>query len=335
MADLEVATVSRLAVTTDFTDTRKLQVWRTKLELTRDGFITASLKLDTSRTRYPPLYDYVAERTASVPPALYLDLLRLNLTAPDRIVGFCSDVGPMYGTAWGELIPLAWVDPHLESGRVSSIRLRREIEEHFPGLASLRTCVEARSEAEDEPFFHPDEFRVRARLLRDATRTWLAASGTRTWTWALEQWESADLWSPTSLEQSLDEFVLPLLSVGLTPFHPRVEMVERARARAYPLYNVICLQLARDIQAGQEFVDCPNCGVPFSKEARAYQDFMDRVNAVPDLFDGADLRQRSKDVLYCSRRCANAASSRKYRERQQAKPPTESETTTARHPRHP
>jgi hypothetical protein len=307
-----------LVVTTDFSPDR-LPVWRARLESTHDGFICAVLEPEGPGVSFPRLHHFVDQAVDPLPPSLFLHLLRLNLESLERVIDFCSQTGPMYGTTWSEFIPVEWVEPHYTGARLPTRVLEREIERRFPDLAALRERVEERAEGEDEPFFHPEEFRIRARALRDMTRVHLVVSGVRTWAWATEGWESGALFPcPQAPEEAMQEFVLPLLNVGLAELHPGIEMAEGADRRDYSLYSVLCLQLARAIAAGQDYADCPQCGKPFSKEARAYEDYVERVNAVPDLFVSSDLRQRSADVLYCSRRCANAASSKMYRERGKA-----------------
>lgn len=283
------------------------------MESTGDGYIQRVLRRDEGFGGYPPRFDNVAKVSGPVAPALYLRLLKLDLNDLDQVIQFCSEYGEMSGTTWSELLPAAWIDRGLRHANATSSRLQHLAELAHPRLAELRMMVEARSRSADEPFFHPEEFRLRARLLRDATRTWLAAVGTRTWAWALESWESVDLWTPSTLDRAVMDFVSPLLSVGLSTFHPRIEPAEQAPDPEHPLYGVICLQLASDIQSGQDIVDCPICHMVFSKQARAYEAYMERVNASYDLVDNSDLRQRSKDMIYCSTKCGNVATSRRYR----------------------
>lgn len=310
--------MSRFDVTTAFENKTGISVWRTNLVSRGAGFASERLVKDECWTAYPELYHAEDESVRIIPPSLYLGLLRVDVHSEQSILDFCSTYGPMAGSFWNECIPVEWVDQRLAGGRYSSRLRERLIREAFAELAGLSERVDERSEGEDEPFFHVDEFRVRAKMLRDATRTWLSVSGARTWAWAVENWESGNLFiAPDEPGAAMTDFVLPLLNLGLSALHPRIRFANDVQPYDSTLYSALCLQLAVAIRDQQDYVDCPICGVAFSKDHRAYESQMQRLDNT-DLFETTDVRKRAKDIKYCSVRCANVSSSRKYRERQWA-----------------
>lgn len=309
----------------------KLRVWRCAAALTQDGFIAVSEMGPPAPVRTGPSGGVIIPAALPLdqgwnvlPSGLYLrELYRLDLDSDHDVTGFVAEYGAMAGVDWSTLIPPTWLGfSHDGRHRPSSSIIQKGAERAWPLLEVVRLRTESRVEHDDSILLHPEEFRLRAKLLRDAARTWLAASGQLRPQAAIEAWESEIGPRPRGLDEAVWDFLVPLLNVGLVPFHPRLaHMTEQPDPLAYDLFHALCLQLASDIESRREWIACAKCGALFSRSIRAEEDYDRRQHSkkVQDV-----MRQRAANIKYCSAKCANAASTAAYRarKRSEAKQPS-------------
>lgn len=235
-----------------------------------------------------------------VPDELYLrQLMDLDLNSPEAIAHFVSEYGEMSGTDWSDFLPTEWLEFTCRPEDFN-----RFIERGRPLLTEVRERTKERNLESSESVSHTDEFRIRAWLLRDMTRMWLAYRGHLSEENVIARWESSWAYEPSSLEEGFKEFLVPVLNRGLAPFHFRMELdIEK---RTVPLYNVLCLQLASDIARMTDYKKCANetCSRFFTRQigGAAFSPHTD-----------------TKRVYYCSPSCATAQTQRTYRRRKRAR----------------
>jgi len=295
------------------------RVYRGPVELMRDGFLgaaTPDFGDGANPLGPPPAIEGEGFRT--VPHGLYLrQLYRLDLESDAAIAEFTSEYGGLWGVDWSLLVPPEWSDATRNMWRKPSpSENHRRAERSFPFLQEIRQRTEEWSWEQDYGFFHADEFRIRVRLLRDLTRTWLAIVNVRTEGFVLSSWESTLFGRPESLDDALWKWLVPALNVGLAPFHPRLAADDEPEDQGlFELYNVLCLQLASDIDLQRDFSNCEKCGEPYSRWHRASEGWDKRLQE-GDSFDM--LRKRAKGMKYCSEQCRSAATSKASRDKKRA-----------------
>jgi len=329
--------------------TQPPRVYRGAVEV-RDGFVQAVYS-DSTRSTDEPSSAHGSHLGPAdpdlgdfglrvVPEGLYLRGLRkLDLESDDAIAQFTAQHGSLAGVDWSALVPPEWLGFAPDMWDIPTpVEIHKEAEKTFPMLREVRLRTQERSADEDYGFFHTDEFRIRAKLIRDMTRTWIAAGAppkgddehvrardrARREERVLSSWESTWRDQPTSLDEALWDWLVPLLNVALTPFHPRVVSANEPEEHgAYELYNVLCLQLARDIDEGREYSTCQHCGETYSRWHRAAEKWTKRLQE-GDNFDIH--KKRAKAMKYCRDQCCSAATSKAYRDKKRE----HKEHTTAR-----
>ena len=282
----------------------KVQVAWGRSVASRFGFIEADFDVVTGSVN-GEWVNAVPESTSpssgltTIPDELYLRQLRdLDLSSADEIARFCTQYGDLRGTDWSEVLPAEW----LESPEPTP-KLNKSFEQQYPFLREIREQTEEYLESGVDDAFHVEEFRIRAKLLRDMTRTWLELKGVLTRGDVLYGWESKWWGVPTSLEAALSDFLIPVLNRGLAPFHFRAELRSDLvdRPRFEKLYNVVCLQLANDISTNAVYHRCANavCGRIFNRH-----------------IGGARHAPHSEGALCCGPSCTNSRNQRMFRDRQ-------------------
>ena len=252
-----------------------------------------------------------APRQFPVPQELYLrDLRDVDLGDPEAILGFYNRFGAL-GLS------------HRRSG---------EPFRFFDGLTGLVASAHAaavRAHGTDPTdvrcFEHVEEFRLAATLIRNLTTAYnLIRGGVE----SIEPtvWEGHDLMPPTSWPREVVGLALlftRLLNRLVEAFHPGVFLFSAGgkpleegfnlqphstwRGTSTRLYrpdllDVLALQLYNHVAEGARYRTCANepCrGLFWRQSGRAVRG-----------------QHRTKAVMYCSRNCARAQSSREYRRRQ-------------------
>lgn len=272
------------------------------MEVGSDGFVTP-VEIDEHTI------GALAPRQAK--DELYLRELRdLDLSSPAAIAAFATEQGSLGGYYWADILPYEWaMDDGLDD--IDGDEFRR----HYAGWAKGKDFAELwriRQQGMSREIndwcgvFHPDEFRVRARLLRDMTRIWQCHQGQLHLTDVLMRWESDWAGRPGSERQAVERYLLPLLNHGLRPFSQR--LVLQTESEVGPpkirvsLYSALCLQLANHVSEGGAYQKC-------AAEACDHLFVRQRGRAKHG-------QNRTSQVLYCSDRCAKNQAQREYRRRQ-------------------
>lgn len=255
-----------------------------------------------SRWGPPPAYDPRVE----LPSQLYLQAFRrLDTGSPDDIARFVSLWGD-FGTPWRDLIPLAWV-PWADSTD-DPRTIEAFIADRFPEIGQAESAEAQKPEQNNLGSFLPESFRLKAGLLRDAIRVWLAVTGNIGESEFRTSWESKWAHIPTNLDSAMTDFFIPLLNQALTPFSPIVYRPEGDRTAPvgsrYSTYNLVAVQLYNDVMKNTEIHTCENpaCRNLFTVQTgRALHG-----------------QGRKRGTKYCSSHCSSAISSANYRRRRGA-----------------
>ncbi len=263
-------------------------------------------------------------RQTALPDELYLrELADIHLGSREEIVAFTA--------RWGWLgEPRAWIEPRIlridESGDThmtsplvrfhlleAAQNLRPELGE---GVAAELVQAGAR---ELDPSLgelrHLGEFVLYASVLRDLTRIYLATREVLSWEEVLGRWETRPEWLDFSDERFTGErliagrlwFFTQILNAALAPFRAQVRLLEQPSLGSASLagqvhtYQALALQLANHIAEVPQFKRCASetCGRLFVRQRGASQ-----------YGEG-----RSRGLLYCSKRCAQAEAQRRVRRR--------------------
>lgn len=243
---------------------------------------------------------------------LYLRELReLDLESAEAIAAFTAEFGSLGGTVWSDVIPPEWVEGALDEADPNEAmgRYHRMIQGRmFPELKLIAERGVIGRDIHDADWvgvFHPDEFRVRAGLVRDMTRVWDCYTGGLDITDVVLGWEST--WvhpQPGNIERALRDFLVPALNHGLQPFHQRLSVQDASEPAPPPpkaqLYAALCLQLANHIGEDAVYRRCAHegCSTIFKRQ---------RGRAAHG--------QKRTDAIYCSAAHANASANREYRRR--------------------
>lgn len=242
-----------------------------------------------------PEYDPWVE----LPDELYLrEFFHLDLSSPAAIAEFVTSYGA-FETPWRDIIPVEWT------------RAASSHEKWFEELIGVSILEIARAEAaevrkpEQESLgsFMTDSFVLKAQLLRDATRVWLAVAGDRVPRQMRLDWESGWAYAPEAIEQAIPDFFIPLMNQALKPFCLALAVVVEGEPpvveREYSTYNLLALQMANDIARRAKYHVCenPTCGCVFSRHRGRSQKG----------------RKHTTGIKYCSTVCASRMTSAAYR----------------------
>jgi hypothetical protein len=242
---------------------------------------------------------------------IYLELASLDLDDVNAIFGFVRDYGvlgvahdrfamfrrlPGFDTHTLPTLAKSWPSAHYNQSEQTYLEGR--------GLTANSTLVET-----------VDEFRLGVLCIRDlitateiANREeppesveWLAADR-EAWEWRREELRDSGIELDTQGE-AVQLVLIPLLSDGLRPFHPRVIQADTGPTDDWvpPLYSICCLELFNHLAEHAEHRRCAleTCERTFVRQrGRAQQG-----------------QHRSHGVLYCSTHCARAQAQRSYRKR--------------------
>jgi len=278
-------------------------VERSPMYVGGDGFVTF-VDLDEAQPE--------TDRWQQPKDELYLRELReLDLTSDKAIADFASEHGSLGGYHWSDVVPPEWAmadgvgneDPN------EFLRLydRWANGKSLPELHQIKKHSESREVIFYYAEFHPDEFRVRAKLIRDMTRIWQCHQGQLDITDVLLGWESD--WVPErpgTVREAVEKFLLPLLNHGLRPFHQQfmLRLGEEPPKLKTTLYSALCLQLANHIAENGTYQKCALAGCEslfIRQRGRAVKGGRNRL-----------------DSHYCCERHAKNAAQREYRKREKA-----------------
>lgn len=252
-----------------------------------------------------------------VPAELYArELTDLGLGSEDEISAFVGEYGWL-GTPgdWSDVFDLREERPRAISALVDE-RARRaaaffdDWRQAAVDAGDWESACAIDPEWEDQArsLAHLDEFRMRAQLLRDMHRVWLACTENISFEDVAYQWESRWLWmnAPGSTEDALARFLVPRLNRGLHGVSIRLEIDApqpedplNELVGAPNLYTALCMQLWQSIQGQSEWRRCANesCGRWISTKRTS---------------NGQHSRS---GVKYCDEYCANAERQRRWRKR--------------------
>lgn len=256
----------------------------------------------------------------TLPADLYLrGLVELDLNDLLAVTEFVSRYGWFCKPDW-ESLPQMFTHKILGLGEL------------LPDLAAIDALTDGIAEARwmrrrEEPaiwetvpgafrgFLHPEEIRVHAQFLRNATRAWDALSGGRPLEQMLAEWEGefgvpqllAD--GHWVLETATWVYLTETVNAALSGFHLRLELLGTERESApkpvpATTYEVLALQLFNDVATHTAYRRCTNetCGRLFSPVPMSAK------------YGSGEFHGEK----YCSVQCARAQSQREYRRRKKA-----------------
>lgn len=194
---------------------------------------------------------------------------------------------------------------------------RRKLDSHRRKFAKLAKL--AREAGYEGDALAVAEVRLVIQIFRDAVRGFLWDSGTITLDELMEGQESPiafsfldgiDIasWRRMKREhqrRGVAGFSLSVINAGLETWTPRITMNSHLQPNHWTsnIYSAWCLQLFNTIAEGDSFRVCQRCGRVFVRQrGRAKQ----------------GQHRRSGEIVYCSVRCANAATVAAFRQRQKA-----------------
>jgi len=260
--------------------------------------------------------DHERTREVELPPGVHVKQLQdLDLESPEAVGRFVEQFGnPGHalwrtGPEWTEL-QRAWEVYVGDEGRPSDLPWQGNKE-----LAE-RLAQQIRAHPGTSPYWL-DEFRERARLVRDVVRVHLYTEGHGSLRDVQGSWESRYVPAPATESRAAD-IARVVLNWSLSSFQPMLQSVDMERLPSDPvprfedalphqprLFEVLSLQLFNDIAARAKYRRCPACNGWY--------------NIVPkgQLPGGEKVALRSSpDAESCRPECTQVLEQRKYRKRQ-------------------